>query len=219
MKNGILTATAAMIIVAGCSGAGADDQSAMVAGQESGDAAAPEAEPSVAGPNLDTVLTFKNASICEWGDAAESIFEQKVTWEGDVLRPGQMTIAGIAEPVTAKLSRPDKENPDYVEAQLDFMGEWHGLQVVGLTDAFFEESGGVFGRGIRFDAPVADVTAALAAAGFNVNADGSERAFVPDQPGQAVNPDDFMGEEFVMTSVTAEGEETVFNCNYIFAGI
>lgn len=213
MLKTILIITGAFMMTAGCSGTDASDESRMAAEQEPSDAAGIEAEPAAEGLNLAAVLDFKNAANCEWGDAADKIFETQVVFgDGGALRPGRVTISGIAEPVTAKLSRPEREYPDYVEAQLDFTGEWKGLQVVGLTDAFFEESGGVFARGIRFAAPVAEVASILAAAGFNVNADGSERSLPLRGP-------DFSDGDEVVTAIETNGSETVFFCNQVFEGI
>jgi len=220
LRKRTLAVTAALMLISACSAGDTDDGSRLAQESKPDGAAGPETGPEIEGPNLQAVLDFANPSRCEWGAPAETIFGQKAVFDdNDQLQPGTIKIPGVADPVTATLSRPDEEYPDYVEADLDFKGEWLGLQVVGLTDAFFEESGGMFGRGIRFDAPIAEVSSALIEAGFEVNADGSERAFAPDRPDQPVDPDELMGEDFVSTSITVQGSETVFLCNYVFAGI
>jgi hypothetical protein len=213
MRKNALGFAAVLAIVAGCSDAEANDESTSAEAQQPETAASTEAVPAVQGPDLAPVLDFAKAETCQWSEAAERIFEEDTVFGDDyVSRPGTVTIPGLADPVTAVLSRPEPEYPDYVEVQLDFTGEWNGLQVVGLSDAFLEESGGVFARGIRFAAPVAEVASAMAAAGFNVNADGSERS-VP------LEGADFSRGDMAITSVEADGADAVFYCNQVFEGI
>ncbi len=213
MRKNALGIAAVLAIIAGCSDAEANDESTSAEAQQPEKAESTEAAPTVQGPSLAPVLDFAKAETCQWSEAAERIFEEDTVFGDDyVSRPGTVTIPGLADPVTAVLTRPEPEYPEYVQVQLDFMGEWNGLQVVGLNDAFFEESGGVFARGIRFAAPVAEVASAMAAAGFNVNADGSERS-VP------LEGADFSRGDMAITSVEADGADAVFYCNQVFEGI
>lgn len=218
MNRMVYLCSACLVLAAGCSSGEASGVSE--AGGTSAGAVAKSAEPALEGPALASVLDFRNPLTCEWSAAADTIFENsKVFGEDYVMRPGTVSIPGIDKEVTAKLSRPDAEAPDLIELALDFKGEWLGLQVTGLTDMFYEESGGIFGRAIRFDAPLAETAKALSSAGFRVNADGSERAYTADAPDKTISQDDFMGDEFVLTWLEEKDGQTQFGCNYIYAGI
>lgn len=132
-------------------------------------------DPLAALPELSDALTFKNPRNCEWGAAAERIFESATSFGNDyVTRPGTVNVPGIEQPVTARLTRPYSDSPDYIETFLDFEGQWLGLKVVGLNQAGIEE-GDLAGRSIRFDEPVQKVAEAMSSAGFDVNADGTVR--------------------------------------------
>lgn len=163
--------------------------------------------------DLSPWLDFAAARDCGWSEEAYRVFEEASVFGDDyVSRPGTVTIAGLDAPVTARLERPYDDAPDFVQVHLDFEGQWLGLKVTGLTDAFIEEGDGVWGKGIRFDAPVSEVAAALSAAGFDVSADGSQRE-------RELSSED--GERMVMASaVTRVDGETVFYCNqpYIYEG-
>ena len=221
MDRMVYFCSACLILAAGCSSGEASSASETgEAGTATASAVDKIAASAIEGPALAPVLDFKDAVACEWSVAADTIFENsKVFGDDYVTRPGTVAIPGIDKQVTAKLSRPDAEAPDLIELALDFKGEWLGLQVTGLSDMFYEESGGIFGRAIRFDASLAETAKALSAAGFRINADGSERAYTADNPDKAISQDDFMGEEFVLTWLEEKDGETQFGCNLIYVGI
>lgn len=194
------------------------------AGASAGDVAEQSGSPSpeapivsdpLAGlPDLADALTFRNSRDWEWGEVADGLFQNATVFGDDyVTRPGTVTVPGVEQPVVARLSRPDSDMPDYVVVSLDFEGQWLGLKVSGLTDAFLEESDGVFGRSIRFDEPVEKVAEALAGAGFDINADGTMR--------QRTIAQGEYGERSVMaTQISREGDDTIFYCNqpYLYEG-
>lgn len=165
-------------------------------------------------PDLADTLAFNNPRNCEWGEVADDLFQNATVFGEDyVVRPGTVTVPGIQQPVVARLSRPDSDIPDYVKVSLNFEGQWLGLKVSGMTNAFLEEGDGVYGRGIRFDAPVEKVTEALASAGFDINANGTMRK-------RTISQDEY-GERSVMaTQVSREEDETIFYCNqpYLYEG-
>ena len=205
-------ALAATVLLAACGSGGEEAQAAENADAGSDAPRAAEA-PMDDLPDLAPVLDFANARDCEWSEAAEGIFEGATVFGDDyVSRPGTVSIPGIAEPVTARLDRPMAEAPDVVSVELDFEGRWLGLPVTGLADSFIEEGDGLWGRAVRFDAPVAEVAAALADAGFDVAPDGSERQrVIADEGGDRV---------LMVSSIEEEDGESVFYCNqpYLFEG-
>lgn len=212
-RIGCVVAVSALLMGCGDSaGASASD----VAGQDRSPSAeaSPVSDPLAGLPDLTDALAFKNPRDCEWGEAADGLFQNATVFGDDyVARPGTVTVPGIEQPVVARLSRPDSDIPDYVKVSLDFEGQWLGLKVRGLTNAFLEEGDGVYGRGVRFDAPVEKVTEALAGAGFDINADGTMRE-------RTISQDEY-GERSVMaTQVGREGDETIFYCNqpYLYEG-
>lgn len=214
MRMDLLVCTAALVMVTGCSAEDTNEDTAAAGDEQATTVETPvEAAPSIDGPNLAGVLDFANPATCQWGEAAERIFEADTVFGEDyVSRPGTVSIPGIDNAVTARLSRPEPEYPEYVQVELDFTGEWNGLQVTGMTDAFYEESGGVFARGVRFAEPVEEVTSALSAAGFNLNADGSERS-------TPLTGADFSQGDLAITIVEALDSGSVFRCNQVFEGL
>ena len=199
-----------MVLLAAC---GSGEEEARAADQD--DTAAGVARTASADElsDLSALLDFSAARDCEWSAAANSAFEDATVFGDDyVTRPGTVTIPGVEEPVTARLERPFDDAPDFIRYFLDFEGQWLGLKVTGLTDAFIEEGDGVWGKGIRFDASVAEVASALAEAGFDVDPNGGERERELSNEG---------GDRVIMATSVAEVEgETVFYCNqpYIFEG-
>lgn len=158
-------------------------------------------------PDLADALAFKNQRDCEWGEVADGFFQNATVFGEDyVARPGTVTVPGVGQPVVARLSRPDSDIPDYVVVSLDFEGQWLGLMVSGLTDAFLEEGDGVFSRGIRFNEPVDRVAEALAGAGFDINADGTMRQ-------RTISQDEYGERTTMATQVGREGDEVIFYCN------
>jgi hypothetical protein len=176
------------------------------------------------GPKLDW-LDFANAKTCQFSDAATNVldgasrFDQKRRSRNTV--PASVRVPGIAKPVRGRVVRPDASSPSYVEVYVDFTGRWNGLSVLGMQDAFIEESDGVFGTGIRFREPVGTVASRLAAAGFVVNRDGSTR--IQEKRAENVRYTDERGRirtqrviDGVVTSIERRGGETVFLCNEVY---
>lgn len=208
-------AIAMSALLMGCGDSAGASASDVAEQGRSSSAESPIVSDPLAGlPDLTGALAFKNPRDCEWGEVADGLFQNATVFGDDyVARPGTVTVPGIEQPVVARLSRPDSDIPDYVKVSLDFEGQWLGLKVSGLTDAFLEEGDGVYSRGVRFDAPVEKVTEALAGAGFDINADGTMRE-------RTISQDEY-GERSVMaTQVGREGDETVFYCNqpYLYEG-
>jgi hypothetical protein len=205
-----LCSLSALALFAGC---GSSEDQALAADQGDGGSETAPTDMQDDLPDLGSVLDFANARDCEWSAPASTIFEQATVFGDDyVTRPGTVSIQGLDEPVTARLERPYDDAPDFVQVYLDFEARWLGLKVIGLSDAFIEEGDGVWSKGIRFDAPVAEVVAALTEAGFDVSTDGSQRD-------RELSSED--GERMVMASaVTRVDGETVFYCNqpYIYEG-
>lgn len=165
-------------------------------------------------PDLADTLTFSNSRDCEWGEVADGLFQNATVFGDDyVARPGTVRVPNVEQPVVARLSRPDRDIPDYVVVSLDFEGQWLGLKVSGLTDAFLEEGDGVFGRGVRFDAPVEKVMEALAREGFDINSDGTMRE-------RTISQDEYGERSVMVTQVGREGDEAIFYCNqpYLYEG-
>ena len=200
----------ALALLAGC---GSGEERAVTADETDTADATAQRELSDALPDLSALLDFTAARDCSWSEEAYRVFEQATVFGDDyVSRPGTVSIAGLDAPVTARLERPYDDAPDFVQVYLDFEGQWLGLKVTGLTDAFIEEGDGVWSKGVRFDAPVADVAAALAQAGFDVEPTGGERQRdLSNEDGERV---------VVATAVTEVDGETVFYCNqpYIYEG-
>lgn len=170
----------------------------------------PAAEPA-AGADFTQILAFKDPATCEWSDAADAIFRQAVDFVDEgAASPGAVPVPGLDEEVAARLSHPDPAWPDYTQTDIDATGRWLGLDVVGLTDAFVERGGGVFGRGVRFASPRAEVIETLRAEGFPVNEDGSPS----NRP--LSGPDYEEGDE-VFTNVQERDGETVFLCNLVYS--
>lgn len=210
MRQLFVSGLSALALLAGC---GSGEERALAAEGTEAEPAAAGGGPSDALPDLSGLLDFAAARDCDWSEEAYRVFEEASVFGDDyVSRPGTVTIAGLDAPVTARLERPYDDAPDFVQVYLDFEGRWLGLRVVGLADAFIEEGDGVWSKGIRFDAPVSEVAAALSAAGFDVSADGSQRE-------REISSEN--GDRMVMASaVVREGDETLFLCNqpYIYEG-
>ena len=179
------------------------------AGGAAAEAGPPAAEPA-AQADFTQILAFKDPATCEWSDAADAIFRQAVDFDDEgAASPGAVPIPGLDEEVAARLSHPDPAWPDYTQTDIDATGRWLDLEVVGLTDAFVERGGGVFGRGVRFASARAEVIQALRAEGFPVNEDGSPS----NRP--LTGPDYEEGDE-VFTNVLERDGETVFLCTVIY---
>jgi hypothetical protein len=174
-------------------------------------------------PRLDW-LNFKNPARCEWSEAAYKIFENSVGFDERKARPtvpATVQIPGSGNSVRSRISRPERDAPEYVVIDVDFKGRWNGLTVLGLTDAILEESDGVWGKGIRFAEPVETVSRRLSSAGFVVNANGSRREQADrvenvrytDERGQIQTVRQIDG---AVTSIERRGGETVFFCNEVF---
>lgn len=175
------------------------------------------------GPQLDW-LDFADAGRCRWSRSARDVLNGAYRLDETTnfsAAPATVRVPGINQPVRGRLTRPEPDAPNYVQVFVDFRGRWNGLTVLGLTDAFLEESHGVYGTGIRFAEPVETVAARLSELGFVVNPDGSERRQV----------DDVLRSEFVdgngrrqvfedidgvITTISRDNGETVFLCNEVF---
>ena len=165
-------------------------------------------------------LNFDDPAQCEWSAEALRVLEGSYRFDDDrmtnITVPATTRLPGGGGNVTGRVSWPSGRNSNHVQIDVDFTGSWNGLTVVGLTDAFLEESDGLFGKGIRFAEPVSEVARKLRRAGFVVNLDGSHREQVDE-----VETNRFEGKVYrningVVTSITRQGDETVFLCNYVY---
>lgn len=193
------------------------------AGQYRIAAAAPgEADLANVVPELNW-LDFTNPKRCGWSGASNDVIAGAWRFDDETFRiyPATVEAPGIEQPVTGRISRPERDAPNYVVVDVDFKGRWNGLTVLGLQDAFLEESHGVYGRAIRFVEPVDQVARILSQQGFVVNADGSERRQVDrvermryvDENGRQQVAESIDG---VVTSIERVNGETVFFCNEMF---
>lgn len=165
----------------------------------------------LSGPDL-SWLNFKNPKRCGWSDAALRVFENGVGFDerkNYPTVPAKVSIPGIANPVTSRITRQSKEEPSIVTYYLDFKGNWNGLSVLGMTDTFFEESHGVHGKGIRFAEPVDVVARKLTALGFVVNPKGGNRD-------QVEKRDAYGNFDGITTYIGRKKGETVFLCDEVF---
>ena len=175
-------------------------------------------------PRLDW-LNFANPKRCTWSDAASQVISGAFTFDDrrmtNITVPATTRIPGTGQQVRGRVSWPSGKSSNHVQIDIDFPGRWNGLTVVGLTDAFLEESDGLWGRGIRFSEPVEVVSRRLAAAGFLVNPDGSDREQADEVENFTMEDNNGRLQKYrningVVTSVTRVGNETVFLCNYVY---
>lgn len=174
-------------------------------------------------PRLDW-LNFQNPKRCEWSEEAYRIFRNAAGFDERRARPtvpAMVRIPGMNNPVRSRVSRPERDAPEYVVIDVDFKGRWNGLTVLGLTDSILEESDGVWGKGIRFAEPVEVVARRLSSTGFVANANGSRREQADrvenvryaDDRGQIQTMRQIDG---IVTSIERMNGETVFLCNQVF---
>lgn len=165
-------------------------------------------------------LNFENSARCTWSREAEGVMQGSYRFDDNrmtnITVPATTRLPGGGPTVTGRVSWPSGRNSNHVQIDVDFTGTWNGLTVLGMTDAFLEESDGLFGKGIRFAEPVSEVARALRNAGFVVNLDGSTR-----EQADEVETTRYQGKVYrningVRTSITRRGGETVFLCNEVW---
>ena len=173
-------------------------------------------------PNL-AWLNFKNPKRCHYSDGWAKVVQgaYKVDDRNYVAVPATTTVPGSNQRVTGRIVRPEKDWQSVVRVEADVKGQWNGLTVLGIFTTFVEESHGVWGDGIRFAEPVEVVAQRLAAAGFVVNRDGSERRQIDkidrypykDEKGRQQVAENIDG---VITSIERKNGATYFYCDEIF---
>mgnify|MGYP000719412753 CR=1 FL=1 len=197
--------------------------SAQVAAGQQGYRSPPPIERGASAGNL-RWLNFENPAKCTWSREAERVMRGSYRFDDkrmtNITVPATTSLPG-GQRVTGRVSWPSGRNSNHVQIDVDFRGTWNGLTVLGMTDAFLEESDGLFGKGIRFAEPVSEVARALRNAGFVVNLDGSEREQAdevdtgryPDETGRMRTYRNING---IRTSITRKGGETIFLCNEVY---
>ena len=165
-------------------------------------------------------LNFDNPAKCTWSRQAESVMQGSYRFDDNrmtnITVPATTRLPGSGQSVTGRVSWPSGRNSNHVQIDVDFTGTWNGLTVLGLTDAFLEESDGLFGKGIRFAEPVSEVARALRSAGFVVKLDGSEREQADEVETSRYEGKVYRNINGVRTSITRQGGETVFLCNEVW---
>ncbi|RDS76072.1 hypothetical protein DL238_15575 [Alteriqipengyuania lutimaris] len=165
-------------------------------------------------------LNFDDPARCEWSAEAVRLMEGSYRFDDNRMTnltvPATTRLPGGGGNVTGRVSWPSGRNSNRVQIDVDFTGSWNGLSVLGLTDAFLEESEGLFGKGIRFAEPVAEVARALRSAGFVVNLDGSDREQVDDVETTRFEGKVYRNINGVVTSITRQDGETIFLCNHVY---
>ena len=165
-------------------------------------------------------LDFDNPAKCAWSQQAQSVMEGSYRFDDNrmtnITVPATTRLPGGGQAVTGRVSWPSGRNSNHVQIDIDFRGKWNGLTVLGLTDAFLEESDGLFGKGIRFAEPVSEVARALRNAGFVVNLDGSEREQADEVETSRYEGKVYRNINGVRTSIARQGGETVFLCNQVW---
>nr|WP_137677921.1 hypothetical protein [Parerythrobacter lutipelagi] len=168
-------------------------------------------------------LDFKNPKRCHFSEGWQRMMQgaYRIDDRDYLTKPATTSVPDTGQRVTGRITRPQKEWESIVRVEADVKGRWNGLTVLGTFTTFVEESHGVWGDGIRFAEPVEIVAQRLAAAGFVVNRDGSERRQVDkversrytDQQGKVQVAEAIDG---VITSIERINGETYFFCDEIF---
>lgn len=195
--------------------AGACSTEATSAAQDDGGsdetAATGAAEPATGPIVLDEILAFDDPASCDSGDTYDRLFSEMVVYENGTARAGEVSVPGIAAPVTAEVEISEGDDgEDNVEAMLPLEGTWLGLPVTGLTLSAQLDEHEYPIRGAVFDAPFDDVVRAVSEAGFNINVEAGEF----DAPGYRSSARTFDDGRYmdVMVADAGDGYGVYFTC-------
>lgn len=204
MKSG--AALAGIAILAACSGQAneAEAQPSESAGTETAASGAQAA-------GLEAILTTEDAENCNFlTDAGRTmLLEDSFRFEDEMeLEPisnPQFEVEGVTVYPSVILPHPGE---DRYTIYVGLRGNWLGLPVDAVSYKFLPRTDMPTAMRVHFEAPVEAVTAALAEAGYPVNADGSMRRTTLGEDGVMY---DYYG---LASFVDAEGNGgSVFECN------
>ena len=213
MKYRLAFCTAALAGLAGCSN-GSTANGANAAANNNVAPAAPATPAPAPTPtlrDLTALLSFSKPARCETGKALTALVArmEKVTKRGEYsFADAPLTPPGFDAPITVAAKQIGKDNNGSWKFTLPLDGQWLGLHVVGLEhlNLFGGESSGL---NIRFDAPQAEVAAALHKAGFTLSKasknDDTARDLGLTPEGDA--------EEYADSYLKTDGDSVVFTCD------